>query len=156
MKKRIIYLSSIMVTAIVCFCFSSNLQAQVIVLTDYTPNLDACYGTQALNVSIFAQEDLTDGFTVTVSLPQGIEYVPASLAINNTDVELTMVETDISNLNEPVFMVTFNQDMLLGNELSFSIERSANCSAIDFAQAGGNFADLITVRFLNATRPRKR
>ena len=58
-----------MVTAIVCFCFSSNLQAQVIVLTDYTPNLDACYGTQALNVSIFAQEDLTDGFTVTVSLP---------------------------------------------------------------------------------------
>jgi hypothetical protein len=149
MKKRIIYLSSIMVTAIVCFCFSSNLQAQVIVLTDYTPNLDACYGTQALNVSIFAQEDLTDGFTVTVSLPQGIEYVPASLAINNTDVELTMVETDISNLNEPVFMVTFNQDMLLGNELSFSIERSANCSAIDFAQSGGDFADLITVNYNN-------
>ena len=102
-----------------------------------------------LEIEIRANATFTEPLEVSVDLPLGVSYVPQSLQLTQIPVGLEMEESHVSDLSVPIFQIKasatspFNE----GEKIVFSIEREADCLAINYAQSGGTFEDLIVVDF---------
>lgn len=143
---------SFLIALNICFFFPP-IQAQVIIKTESTPDIQVCLSEEKLEVEIRANATFTEALEVDILHPVGINYVPQSLELLEIPNGLNMEEQDISSLEEPVFQINassatpFND----GEKIVFSIERDADCDAITYLQGGGTFEDLITVHFASGS-----
>ncbi|MDO6518811.1 gliding motility-associated C-terminal domain-containing protein [Zobellia uliginosa] len=94
-------------------------------------------------------------FSITFDLPQGVEYVANSVNVTaqsgSGDFEVTYGGTP----SKPIFTVQRPGDAnwQVGDEVTFTFLRSANCEAVKFLNSGGLFKDAHTINFQDAGGP---
>lgn len=81
--------------------------------------------------------------SVKIRMPDGIQYVPGSLAMTSSS-GFTLVESDLSILNSPVFVPT-SSSLDNGDFVIFTISKSGHCEAIEFTNKGKLAEDTLSV-----------
>jgi hypothetical protein len=106
----------------------------------------ACDGMSLNQARFVVSDDGADNMTVSLDLPPGIFYEAGSISAVATSGGLTVAESDISDLNAPVFTIT-PANLASGNSITLQWDRrnGMTCDAYDLAIAGGTFKDGITV-----------
>lgn len=112
--------------------------------------ITVCNGSSALDVKLQATAASTTGATVTVQLGTGIEYVPGSVSTVVTNAGLSISESNITNLNAPVFTVNPGT-IAIGNNITFRILRRGTCAARTADIGGGDFLDTVSAGIAGAT-----
>ncbi len=107
-------------------------------------SLDVCRDSSELEVSLTITDIDADNASVTVNLPNGIVYIAGSLVSGSSNNGLTIAEGTISDLNQPTFTIA-PADLVNGDQLTFTLTRTAECSALVAAQGGAVFKDSIIV-----------
>ncbi|MEM9990683.1 MAG: hypothetical protein AAF738_02905 [Bacteroidota bacterium] len=107
-------------------------------------NVVACNPGTALQIRLRFTDATADNASVTIEFPTGIAYEPGSLFGISSLTGLSVVESDISDLNRPVFTVT-PADIQAGDQVTFYLRRSGGCEAVAFANGGGTFKDVVVV-----------
>lgn len=105
--------------------------------------ITVCNGDGALQIKLDATSASTTGATVTVQLGTGIQYVPGSVTALATNAGLTISESNITNLNAPVFTVS-PSNIAIGNSITIQIKRVGTCAARTFDLGGGDFSDTVS------------
>jgi len=112
-------------------------------------DLGVCEASNNSNeiVTIKAKKSTLHNFSIIFILPTGVEYVPGTVAITqNPDAysinyvntsQLGKPQFEIKNLNGGGNEIRWN----LGDELIFTFQRTAECSAVNFKESGGTFKD---------------
>ena len=108
-------------------------------------NLTVCNGSSMLQVKLSAAMASTNGATVKIDLPDGVNYVPGTVAVVSSNAGLTLVETNITNLNIPEFSIP-QANIAIGNEIVFTIQRTADCVARTRVIAGAIFQDTVSAQ----------
>ncbi len=125
--------------------FTTSLSAQIN-LQSVATDLDVCGETNPLTISLTPTEDINTSIELQILFSEGIQYFDNSLNILENPANLNLnillnlpseLQLEIINLNDETWET--------GQTLTFEIERTATCSAIDFAQIGGTFAEEITI-----------
>lgn len=104
--------------------------------------LNVCEDEELLRVSIDAKILRTNG-SVILNLPPGINYVSGS--VTATAGSMTIAESSIADLNAPEFSLNGGGTIAVGDDIIFTIEREANCAAVDHDLDGKIFKDSISV-----------
>ncbi len=122
------------------------LQAQINIQSNAT-DLKVCGASNALNIILTPETESNTPIRININLPEGIEYQDNSLNILQSPSNLTLQITNIlqAGTNLQLEVTSSNGTWANGEELDFILQRTANCTAIDFAQIGGTFADEITL-----------
>ncbi len=109
-------------------------------------DVTACDGMSLNQARFIVTDEDADNMTVTLNLPPGIFYDAGTITAVTSLGGLTVAESDISDLNAPVFAIT-PTDLAPGNSITLQWSRSngMTCDAYDLAIAGGTFKDGITV-----------
>lgn len=81
---------------------------------------------------------------VTIDLSPGVEYVPGSVSKTGGTSTLTIAESNISNLNRPVFAINPNA-LVPGNWIEFKIKRGASCTTYSWVREGNVPKDTVTI-----------
>lgn len=108
----------------------------------YNPrNVTVSNGSSLLKVKLSVATASTNGATVTIQLPNGIEYVPGSVAVLSTNASLTITENG-GTAQAPQFKLGPNT-LAVGNDIEFTIARRATCTARTEVLAGTIFKDKV-------------
>ncbi|MEZ4884087.1 MAG: T9SS type A sorting domain-containing protein [Chitinophagales bacterium] len=122
-----------------------QIQAQINIQSIAT-DLNVCGEANILHISLTPTQDLTQIIDVKIELSEGIEYLENSLTILEIPTNISLNITNIPQPSELQLQIDPNGEIWLSGEtLSFEMQRTANCLAIDFAQMGGTFEDHITL-----------
>ncbi|WP_175454788.1 T9SS type B sorting domain-containing protein [Lutibacter oricola] len=91
---------------------------------------------------------------VQVQLPPGVLYTASSILItdNNAGVgTFVLAEDDITDLNAPIFSIFNNGNETdiwdAGDYVNFTFERTANCDAVTYKEAGNSFKDNVEITY---------
>jgi len=120
-------------------------QAQFIIKYPTTAQeITVCLNASLLTVRVDIGALTTSNDTVIINLPPGISYVPGSvIKTEGTDI-LGIVEAG-GTPEAPMFKIS-PDTLTAGQNITFSLQRNANCLARSNAINGGVFKDNITVR----------
>jgi|GEM_PF-989176 len=132
--------------AVVLSVFSASPILAQFIISYPTPAEPAsvCLTPSLLTVRVDVINPGTNG-TVTVDLPPGIFYVAGSV-LKTSGTIATITESNISNLNVPVFSLASGGALGIGQFLTFTILREApDCAARSFVIGGGVMKDAVTV-----------
>ncbi|WP_324028158.1 gliding motility-associated C-terminal domain-containing protein [Maribacter sp. BPC-D8] len=124
-------------------------------------NLATCGGVNNSleEVLIRGQNASCHDFSITFDLPPGVEYVSGTASITSqTDSFGNPINTSQYSIGEggtpsdPIFTVLRPSDAnwAVGDEVTFTFERSANCDAVAHSNSGGLFKDAHTINFQDA------
>lgn len=124
-----------------CACFGHVFSQNLSIAYQNPSSLHVC-GTDSLKVTLqnTSTAPLT-GLLVTLTLPNGIEYLPGSASGAS--------ESDLSNLGAPKLATT---DLNVGASLSFTVTIKASCSLIGAINSGGQFANTIAVTYAGGSQ----
>ncbi len=153
MAKKNTLKASFFINIFCCFLFMSLLPQLVLaefdITTESTNDIAVCKGGELLNINLQSLESTDVDFSVFIDFPAGIYYESSSLDIIDIPAGLSMSEQDISDLNHIELLVTIDDGSSfdLGDEIVFELLRNAGCEAVDFAQNGGVFEDIIEVAY---------
>ncbi|SIS49355.1 gliding motility-associated C-terminal domain-containing protein [Zobellia uliginosa] len=88
-------------------------------------------------------------FSITFDLPPGVEYVANSVNVTAQSGSGDFVVTYGGTPSKPIFTVQRPGDAnwQVGDEVTFTFLRSANCEAVKFLNSGGLFKDAHTINF---------
>ncbi|MBL7798987.1 MAG: hypothetical protein JNJ90_20985, partial [Saprospiraceae bacterium] len=141
-----------LVAALALGAFSAS--AQVAILTYNTgggggllnEDVVACDGAALNQVRIVVTNNNADNMTVTLNLPPGIDYRAGTISTVSQSGGLSIAESNISNLNQPVFSIS-PADLSAGNEIVISWDRRADngCAAYNHQAAAGTFKDSVYI-----------
>ncbi|CAM4283969.1 gliding motility-associated C-terminal domain-containing protein [Zobellia nedashkovskayae] len=149
--------------AILFYAINSNAQIDsnryTVLLTPQ--NLATCGGLNNSfeEVLIRGQNATCHDFSITFDLPPGVEYVSGTASITSqTDSFGNPIATDQYSIGEggtpsdPIFTILRPSDANwdVGDEVTFTFERSANCDAVQYLNSGGLFKDAHTINFQDA------
>ncbi len=106
----------------------------------------ACDGMAFNQVRIVVTNNSADNMLVTIDLPPGVFYETGSITTISQLGGLSVAESNISNLNAPVFAISPG-NLSSGNEIVLQWDRRADmgCDAYNHLQGGGTFKDEIYV-----------
>lgn len=107
-------------------------------------DLQVCIDTQTVEITLTASNTLT-GSSIDILLPPGISYAAGSVLILTNTAGITILESNISNLQQPSF--SFSGTMNIGDVCVFSIARSADCQAIAYRDQGNTLVDSVFVTY---------
>jgi gliding motility-associated-like protein len=145
MKKRLLSIS-LKLTLIVGIFISSILkvdaQSFLISFPNNPQDVTACYSSELLTVRLDAIVNSTTGGDVVITLPNGVEYVPTSVAMISGSSGISISENG-GTLNAPIFKInpgTLN----IADYIIFSIKRVASCESYNNVQNGEIFFDKVT------------
>ncbi|PVX52421.1 putative repeat protein (TIGR01451 family)/gliding motility-associated-like protein [Balneicella halophila] len=134
MRLKSIFLKCILLFSLaVCLAIQTNGQAT---LSLSPANLEISNGSTELE-TIVTMTDLSEGFstaTVTISFPTGIAYKSGSLSLVSTNANLQIVESDVSDPQNPVFLITKTGSpatFTIADRIGFKVSRYAGCEAND-------------------------
>lgn len=119
-------------------------------------SIAVCSGEETLIIDFTVAQANSNGIEVKVKLADGIEYVSGTAVISATNggavAAVAVNETNVDNLNEPVFTVTSdngNNEVEIGTIVKLTIKRRAVCTAWNnantAAETGFVFKDKVTV-----------
>ncbi|MFK7905954.1 MAG: hypothetical protein AB8B69_12550, partial [Chitinophagales bacterium] len=121
------------------------LQAQINVQNIAT-DLNVCGESNALTYSLTPEQEIQGIIDLQITLSEGIEYLDNSLLILESPNNISLSIINVPETFQIQLQVNTNgTTWAIGETLSFEIQRTANCSAIDFAQIGGTFEDQISI-----------
>ncbi len=126
------------------FIYSSPLASQVTITFPERPQTVNVCEADSLSYFRIAINSSVNLDSVVIEMPNGVDYVPGSLT-TVASAGFTLVESDLSHLNRPVFTPT-NGSLSNGNFVQFTIYKSASCDAIAFRTAGNLAQDTISVQ----------
>jgi len=110
-------------------------------------------GNEAFNeVGITALGSSTNTVLVTMKLPPGVMYVPGNINVTSSNPAgaFSVVESDITDLNNPVFAVnkgTAATNWGAGDSISFEFQRTADCPSVAHQEASGIFKDFAALSY---------
>jgi hypothetical protein len=113
-------------------------------------DLQVCIDTQTVEITLTANNSIT-GSSIDILLPPGINYAAGSVLVISNPAGVTIVESNISNLQQPSF--TFAGAMNTGDICVFSIGRSADCQAIAYRDLGNTLVDSVFATYDNFGTP---
>lgn len=122
-------------------------------------NLAPCGGANNSLEEVFirGKNASCDNFSITFDLPDGVEYVAGTAMITTQTGSGDFVIGEGGTAADPVFTLYRQNDPDLnwqvGDEVTFTFERSANCDAVAFLNGGGIFKDAHTIDFVDAGGP---
>ncbi|WKX76592.1 hypothetical protein [Zobellia laminariae] len=149
--------------AVLFYAINSNAQIDsnryTVLLTPQ--NLATCGGVNNSleEVLIRGQNATCHDFSITFDLPPGVEYVSGTASITSqTDSFGNPIASDQYSIGEggtpsdPIFTILRPSDANwdVGDEVTFTFERSANCDAVAHSNSGGLFKDAHTINFQDA------
>lgn len=106
--------------------------------------LTVCNGTSGLQVYMSASASSSNPATVSIQLPSGINYVPGSAVVVNTNAGITITENGGTPENPQFTIKNSSGGITSGNAVTFTIERTATCGARTAAIGGTVFKDTVT------------
>ncbi len=111
-------------------------------------NLKVCGGINNAStvVVITAKKVTLSNFLITLDLSDGVEYIAGSMNLIGTP-GYTVIETNISNLNTPIFSVSNGGNWAIGDQVTLTFERAASCDAVVYLNSGGLFKDAQTINY---------
>ncbi|WP_373812393.1 hypothetical protein, partial [Porphyromonas loveana] len=157
MKTFTTKLLNTLILVSVLFSLNSSEALAQVTFPSYSPtaasSVAVCSGEETLIIDFTVAQATSNGIEVKVKLADGIEYVSGSAVITATQGNAVAVaQTNIANLNEPVFTVTSadgNNEVEVGTIVKLTIKRRAVCTAwnnaITAAETGFVFKDKMTV-----------
>ncbi len=125
--------------------YSTRVQAQLVIQSEQTADLEVCKEGQSLDLKLIATETLTGLINLDFALPQGINTEPEGGAVMNSSA--TIFAADYTDLQNPAFVLELNEELLPGQSIHFSLIRKAHCTSIELFQDGGIFEDIIRLSF---------
>ena len=133
------------------FLFSQidNNRYRIILTSD---DVGVCGNNNSLStVQVTGKNASCNSFEISFDLPNGINYVPSTLIITSQSgsSDYTISEVNITNLNEPIFSLLRpnNINWAVGDIITFTFERDADCDAVQFFNNAGVFKDAHTINF---------
>ncbi|MGB0931790.1 MAG: hypothetical protein ACPGVB_13495, partial [Chitinophagales bacterium] len=123
---------------------STQILAQIN-LQSIATDLNVCGETNVLNLSLTAEQDINTNIDIQITFAEGIKYIDNSIEVleKPSNLNLNIVSNQVSELQLQV--VLNGNTWQTGQSLTFEIQRTATCSAIDFAQIGGTFEEEIVL-----------
>ncbi len=129
-----------------CLLVHSQLNGQTI---SWGPNIPAvksedintCYSTGAMGFEFTNASSAITDMSIEIQLDTGIYYVPGSFSFTATG-GITILEDDISDLRRPIFSVS---NVPSGRQINMTIERTADCEAMEQKISGSTFIDSVHV-----------
>lgn len=110
-------------------------------------------------VTVQSKQNTTTDFEIAFNLPIGVLYRAGSGIITDQtgSADYSLIEVDISNLNEPVFRLErpSNAPWQINDLVTFTYEKTADCEAVQFSYSGGLFKDAHTITFLDSDGPQQ-
>jgi len=136
----------------ILFLCTTNASAQYNILyTDgnnnplLTDDISVCQSEVFYNTArIIIGSNSADNSSFTITMPPGVEYVPGCMSVLNTNAGITVTESNISDLNSPVFTLQ-PSDLSAGDQVTIQYCRVADCAATAHQMNGGTFKDEIEV-----------
>jgi len=122
---------------------------------DYSPaQIDVCQSTSNSEVSVLAKDIGLSSFEITIGLPPGILYEAGSISIVTSPLGYAATEVNISDLSNPVFSIDNGSAWNAGDEVVFTITRSASCDAVDHSLNSGTFKEEVYVSYNDGGTPK--
>jgi len=93
-------------------------------------------------------------FNIVFDLPDGVEYVPGTVAITQNPGAYAITYVNTSTVTNPEFEIrnlaggATDEGWSLGDEFIFSFQRTADCPAVNFKESGGAFKDRHQINYL--------
>lgn len=102
-------------------------------------------------VAVTAKNSTVHNFEITFDLPDGVRYIGGDFEIlsQQGSGDFIVTETDLSNLNTPVFRIERPSDAnwQVADRVQFRFNKTASCDAVQFSYAGGLFKDAHTITY---------
>lgn len=115
---------------------------------DYTAGqIDVCQGSYLSEITILAKDIGLNNFEITIGMPPGVNYEAASSVIVTAPVGYNVSEANITDLSNPVFGVSNGGNWAAGDEVVFTILRTANCVAVDHSLNSGTFKEEVFINY---------
>jgi len=137
------------------FVFSfTNAQNVTITIEDPEPMQICNLTTSKLKARVNFESNV-QAATISVVLPEGINYVPGSITrtATNKPNQLKIQESDTKNPSKPFFKVTGKIEP--ADWIEFTIQKNANCLAYTTSSKKQNFTDQVTIQIGNETKTEK-
>ncbi len=104
-------------------------------------------------VTILGKNATCHAFSITFTLPTGVEYASGSANITSQTGSGDFTVTEGGTPNAPIFTLQRPNDdnWAVNDQVVLSFERSAGCEAVQFLNASGLFKDAHTIDFIDAS-----
>jgi len=110
-----------------------------------TDDINVCQGEVFVNTArVIVSDNGADNSTITITFPPGVQYVPGCINVTDSNFNVDITESDISDLSAPVFQIE-PADLSATNQFTFEYCRTADCDATAYQMSGGIFKDEIEV-----------
>lgn len=145
---------NIVLTSILLLCNAISIHAQLNTsgyrVDQSCDDIEVCQGATNGRYTITAKTSSLNNFQITLAMPSGISYVPGSAAIT-LGASYAISEVNISDLRNPVFAVNNGGIATnlwgVGDQVTFTVARTASCPAVGHALAGRTFKDSIIINY---------
>ena len=107
-------------------------------------NLTSCLNSSLLTVRVDVGANATANDTVFISFPPGITYIPGSITKTGGTSTLNIVEAG-GPPEAPRFLIT-PANLTVGQNITFTLQRQANCISRNYVIEGGVFKDMISIK----------
>lgn len=112
-------------------------------------DVEVCQGAADGTYTVTAKTSTLNNFQITLAMPVGLAYVPGSATVSGG--AYTTSEVNISDLRNPVFSINNGGNAAtlwgVGDQVVFTVSRTASCPAVAHALAGRAFKDSITINY---------
>lgn len=142
-----------MLLVLVIMVFTQKSVAQTLVgYPTPAQQVEVCNGSSLLTVRLDISIASTTGCIVSIDLPDGISYVPSTVVAlaGTTSSGMTIIENG-GTPNIPVFTVNKSGGFIVGNFITFTIARKADCLSKTRSDAGVVFKDIISTTINGTT-----
>lgn len=130
-------------TIVAILLFSCGLTAQNILITSQTPDGLFVCGDDTTSITITnTAGGILSGILVTVTLPNGVAYIPGSV--------VGASEQNLSNLSIPVFSLP---GMTMASSTTISLRTSASCDLVAAINNSQLFSNMVSVTYTGAPAP---
>lgn len=114
-------------------------------------NVEVCQGSSNSTYIVTAKTSSLNNFQLSLAMPPGVAYVAGSVAKTGGPASYTIVEVNISDLQRPVFAIHNNGSAAnlwgVGEQVTFTVGRTASCLAVAHALAGRAFKDSMAIQY---------
>ena len=132
-----------LIWVLICMSFVSSAQF-VIQYPVPSQNLTGCLNSSLLTVRVDVEATTTSNDSVFIFFPPGISYIPGSVTKLAGTSTLNIVESG-GTPEAPRFLIT-PSTLSVGQNITFTLQRQANCASRNFLIEGGVFKDGISVK----------
>ncbi len=128
---------------LICLGFIGRAQF-VIQYPASSQNLTACLNSSLLTVRADVGANATSNDTVFISFPPGITYLPGTITKTGGTPTLNIVEAG-GPPEAPRFLIS-PVNLTVGQNITFTLQRQANCISRNYMIEGGVFKDVISIK----------